>query len=104
MTDNRNEGAKMTNDSKVMKPSTIVENKKIQLTEEELKKVSGGTFSDPERVARFGLGQSSDQGSNRYDNRKKHRRQDRDRPRHSRHERRAKGRPVGSCYGWSRDD
>ena len=29
----------MTNDSKPTKPSTIVENKKIQLTEEELKKV-----------------------------------------------------------------
>jgi bacteriocin-like protein len=38
----------MTKDSKDTKPSTIVENKKIQLTEEELKKVSGGTFSDPE--------------------------------------------------------
>ena len=38
----------MTNDSKPTKPSTIVENKKIQLTEEELKKVSGGTLSDPE--------------------------------------------------------
>jgi bacteriocin-like protein len=47
---------KMTNDSKNTKPSTIVENKKTQLTEEEqtqlteeeLKKVSGGTLSDPE--------------------------------------------------------
>ena len=48
MTDNRNEGAKMTDESKDRKPSTIVENKKIQLTEEELKKVSGGTLSDPE--------------------------------------------------------
>jgi bacteriocin-like protein len=38
----------MTNDSKDTKPSTIVENKKIQLTEEELKKVSGGNRSDPE--------------------------------------------------------
>jgi bacteriocin-like protein len=36
---------KMTKDSKVTKPSTIVENKKIQLTEEELKKVSGGSLS-----------------------------------------------------------
>ena len=35
----------MTKDSKDTKPSTIVENKKIQLTEEELKKVSGGTLS-----------------------------------------------------------
>jgi bacteriocin-like protein len=51
MTDNRNEGAKMSNyskDTKVTNPSTIVENKKIQLTEEELKKVSGGKLSDPE--------------------------------------------------------
>ena len=40
-----NEGPKMTKDSKVTKPSTIVENKKIQLTEEELEKVSGGTLS-----------------------------------------------------------
>ena len=40
-----NEGPKMTKDSKVTKPSTIVENKKIQLTEEELKKVSGGSLS-----------------------------------------------------------
>jgi bacteriocin-like protein len=38
----------MTKDTKVTKPSTIAENKKIQLTEEELKKVSGGTLSDPE--------------------------------------------------------
>jgi bacteriocin-like protein len=38
----------MTNESKDTKPSTTVENKKIQLTEEELKKVSGGTLSDPE--------------------------------------------------------
>jgi bacteriocin-like protein len=45
MTDNRNEGAKMSNYSKDTKPSTIVENKKIQLTEEELKKVSGGSLS-----------------------------------------------------------
>ena len=35
----------MTKDSKVTKPSTIVEHKKIQLTEEELKKVSGGSLS-----------------------------------------------------------
>ena len=35
----------MTKDSKDTKPSTIAENKKIQLTEEELKKVSGGTLS-----------------------------------------------------------
>jgi bacteriocin-like protein len=48
MTDNKNEGANMTKDTKVTKPSTIAENKKIQLTEEELKKVSGGTLSDPE--------------------------------------------------------
>ena len=33
-----NEGAKMSNDSKDTKPSTVAENKKIQLTEEELKK------------------------------------------------------------------
>jgi bacteriocin-like protein len=32
----------MTDESKDTKPSTIVENKKIQLTEEELKKISGG--------------------------------------------------------------
>ena len=54
----------MAKDSKVTKPSTIVENQKTQLTEEEqtqlteeeqtqlteeeLKKVSGGTLSDPE--------------------------------------------------------
>jgi bacteriocin-like protein len=38
----------MSKDSKDTKPTTIVENKKIQLTEEELKKVSGGTLSDPE--------------------------------------------------------
>jgi bacteriocin-like protein len=38
----------MSKDSKDTKPSTIVENKKIQLTEEELKKVSGGVLSDPE--------------------------------------------------------
>jgi bacteriocin-like protein len=38
----------MSKDSKDTKPSTVVENKKIQLTEEELKKVSGGTLSDPE--------------------------------------------------------
>jgi hypothetical protein len=51
MTDNRNEGAKMTNDSKdtkVTKPSTIAENKKTQLTEEELKKVSVGALQDDE--------------------------------------------------------
>jgi hypothetical protein len=40
-----NEGAKMSKDSKETTPSTIVENKKIQLTEEELKKVSGGSLS-----------------------------------------------------------
>jgi bacteriocin-like protein len=39
---------KMTKDSKDTKHSTIVENQKTQLTEEELKKVSGGTLSDPE--------------------------------------------------------
>jgi bacteriocin-like protein len=44
----RQEGPKMTNDSKDTKPSTIAENKKTQLTEEELKKVSGGKLSDPE--------------------------------------------------------
>ena len=38
----------MTKDSKDTKPSTIVENQKTQLTDEELKKVSGGTLSDPE--------------------------------------------------------
>jgi bacteriocin-like protein len=46
----------MTNDSKHTKPHTDVGNKKAQdvgnkkaqLTEEELKKVSGGTRSDPE--------------------------------------------------------
>jgi hypothetical protein len=38
----------MTNDSKVMNPSTIVENKKIQLTEEELKKVSVDALQDDE--------------------------------------------------------
>jgi hypothetical protein len=51
MTDNRNEGAKMSNyskDTKVTKPSTIVENKKIQLTEEELKKVSVEALQDDE--------------------------------------------------------
>jgi hypothetical protein len=37
----------MTKDSKDTKPNTDVENKKLQLTEE-LKKVSGGTLSDPE--------------------------------------------------------
>ena len=35
----------MTKDSKDTKPNAIVENQKIQLTEEELKKVSGGTLS-----------------------------------------------------------
>jgi len=43
-----NEGPKMTKDSKVTKPSTIVENKKIQLTEEELKKVSVDALQDDE--------------------------------------------------------
>ena len=38
----------MTNDSKDTKHNTDMENKKTQLTEEELKKVSGGTRSDPE--------------------------------------------------------
>jgi bacteriocin-like protein len=38
----------MTKDSKDTKPSAIVENKKTQLTDEELKKISGGTLSDPE--------------------------------------------------------
>ena len=38
----------MTNDSKVMKPSAIVEDKKIQLTQEELKKVSVGALHDDE--------------------------------------------------------
>jgi bacteriocin-like protein len=38
----------MTNDSKDNKPNTDVENKKTQLTEEELKEISGGTRSDPE--------------------------------------------------------
>ena len=38
----------MTKDSKDTKPNAIVENQKTQLTEEELKKVSGGTLSDPE--------------------------------------------------------
>jgi bacteriocin-like protein len=38
----------MSNDSKNTKPNTDVENKKTQLSEEELKKVSGGTRSDPE--------------------------------------------------------
>jgi bacteriocin-like protein len=38
----------MTNDSKDTKPNTDVENKKTQLTEEELKEISGGTRSDPE--------------------------------------------------------
>jgi bacteriocin-like protein len=38
----------MSNDSKDSKPNTYVEYKKTQLTEEELKKVSGGTRSDPE--------------------------------------------------------
>jgi bacteriocin-like protein len=42
------EGANMTKDSKDTKPNAIVENKKIELTEEELKKVSGGALSDPE--------------------------------------------------------
>ena len=44
-------GAKMTNDSKgtkVTEPSTIVENQKTQLTEEELKKVSVGALQDDE--------------------------------------------------------
>jgi hypothetical protein len=51
MTDNRNERAKMSNcskDTKVTKPSTIVENKKIQLTEEDLKKVSVDALQDDE--------------------------------------------------------
>jgi hypothetical protein len=51
MTDNRNEGAEMSNyskDTKVTNPSTIVENKKIQLTEEELKKVSVDALQDDE--------------------------------------------------------
>ena len=48
MTDNRNEGAKMSNYSKDTKRSTIVENKKIQLTEEELKKVSVDALQDDE--------------------------------------------------------
>ena len=38
----------MTKDSKDTKPSTIVENKKIQLTEEELKKVSVDALQDDE--------------------------------------------------------
>jgi hypothetical protein len=48
MTDNKNEGANMTKDTKVTKPSTIAENKKIQLTEEELKKVSVDALQDDE--------------------------------------------------------
>jgi bacteriocin-like protein len=44
----RQEGPKMTNDSKDTKPNTYIENKKTQLTEEELKEISGGTRSDPE--------------------------------------------------------
>jgi bacteriocin-like protein len=43
-----NEGAKMSKDSKDTKPNTDVENKKTQLTEEELKEISGGKLSDPE--------------------------------------------------------
>ena len=38
----------MSNYSKDTKPSTIVENKKIQLTEEELKKVSVDALEDDE--------------------------------------------------------
>jgi hypothetical protein len=38
----------MSNDSTDSKPNTDVEYKKTQLTEEELKKVSAGTRSDPE--------------------------------------------------------
>jgi bacteriocin-like protein len=38
----------MSNSSKDTKPGTNVENKKTQLTEEELKKVSGGKLSNPE--------------------------------------------------------
>jgi hypothetical protein len=38
----------MTKDSKDTKPSTIVENQKTQLTEEELKKVSVDALQDDE--------------------------------------------------------